>query len=515
MQHHENYYRAGSEDGHHAAGADWMRRRYRGNRSLRLVTAVALLASLALAVSCYLVFVALSQSKIAGCDAGQIFDCGHVLSSRWSQVFGIPVSLPAAGLYVLMLSGIAVFVIRQIRHRFSSQSDSLARQTNSTQSFIVVLAITAALSALWFIGLQLFVLKHFCTYCLVAHGCGLAIAGLLTVYWRSDVPLGKLASASAVAVGLLIAVQLLSPAPATYAIESHATSPATENAAGTTSNRDDLEGVFEFDPDVESSTDSGAAATPSLTPLPRGSARQARQVTTVLPVSAITPARKPFYLLAQATSKSRPSSLDTNQPNVTAPRRIVTAVGGSLKLDIRQWPRIGSPAAKLVVIEMFDYACPHCRTMQTSIRGARERLGNALAVITIPVPMNAECNPTVAETKPDFVDACELARLAVAVWRIAPSKFEEFHEFLLVGPKAPPASVARGVAARLVGEQRLSNHLESGIPQRYLQKNVEMYERVGKGIIPKLLFPNTTLVGEIGSVDTLVEMIERDAVQQR
>ena len=54
-------------------------------------------------------------------------------------------------------------------------------------------------------------------------------------------------------------------------------------------------------------------------------------------------------------------------------RRLVSIRGGAVKLDVRQWPLIGPPEARYVFVEMFDYACPHCRNTNRAIEHAMEQ----------------------------------------------------------------------------------------------------------------------------------------------
>jgi len=76
-------------------------------------------------------------------------------------------------------------------------------------------------------------------------------------------------------------------------------------------------------------------------------------------------------------------------------RRIVTVGGGQVSLDIRHWPLLGKPDAKYVFVEMFDYTCPYCRATHQAVRGAIEHLGDDLAIIALPVPLDSACNRTV------------------------------------------------------------------------------------------------------------------------
>ncbi len=132
-----------------------------------LFSTMMVIAILALGFSSYLAWAALTSSKVAGCGGGSIFDCGHVLTSKWSTAYGIPVGLLASGLYVALIPAIA-----------TSWATRNARLKQVADFVIVSGAISASLAALWFISLQVFVLEHLCQYCLAAHGCGLALVGL-------------------------------------------------------------------------------------------------------------------------------------------------------------------------------------------------------------------------------------------------------------------------------------------------------------------------------------------------
>ena len=61
----------------------------------RWPAAVATLGLAGLALSAYLSWSALTASPIAGCSAGDVFNCEHVFSSHWSKIVGIPVGVPA------------------------------------------------------------------------------------------------------------------------------------------------------------------------------------------------------------------------------------------------------------------------------------------------------------------------------------------------------------------------------------------------------------------------------------
>ena len=122
---------------------------------------------IAIGVSGYLTYATLTSSKIAGCG-GNLFDCSHVTNSKWSTWLGIPVSIMAIGSYLALSTALIVAL-----------SVGSAKVRNLAWTAVSTFAIAAGLAALWFTGLQVFIMNHYCSYCLVAHGLYLR---LLEIY---------------------------------------------------------------------------------------------------------------------------------------------------------------------------------------------------------------------------------------------------------------------------------------------------------------------------------------------
>jgi protein-disulfide isomerase len=193
-------------------------------------------------------------------------------------------------------------------------------------------------------------------------------------------------------------------------------------------------------------------------------------------------------------------------------RRIITVAGGQVALDIRHWPLLGRPDAKYVFVEMFDYTCPYCRATHQAVRGAMEHYGDDLAIIALPVPLDSACNRSVGYTAAEHAEACEIAKIAVAVWRVSRKQFAPFHSWLFDPAYRRTAAEARQHAAELVGESALRDELNLPHAGNYILKHVELYERVGSGSLPKIMFPSSTVSGSVESAATLIEMIGREGV---
>ncbi|MGI9515754.1 MAG: hypothetical protein ACR2NP_01800 [Pirellulaceae bacterium] len=194
--------------------------------------------------------------------------------------------------------------------------------------------------------------------------------------------------------------------------------------------------------------------------------------------------------------------------------RIVVVNGGSHKLNIEQWPLIGPADATYVMVAMFDYACPHCRTTDKAIREACTALGNDVAIIAMPVPLNANCNETVKRTGKGFEESCETAKLAVACWRVDPESFQQFHERLFAADTVPTYAAAKQIADDLVGKEKIDAELSQPFADRYIRKHVSLYKNSGAGPLPRLMFKTANVVGEVSSTDAMTEIIRDKALQE-
>lgn len=446
---------------------------------------LAFCISVAIGASGYLLWAQITSSPIAGCGSGGGWvDCGHVASSRWAGWLGIPVSLLALGIYLAMAA--ALFAGSAGRFRQSVRRVGWA--------VVTAAAFAAGLSAIWFVVLQLFVLKHVCLYCMIAHACGLiaTVTMLLASPLRAKAMYAT-AALSFAGFAILAVGQMFTRLPDAYQIETFDSPVGSE-----------LDPFEVAPPTGVSPADEGLDD--GLFQAPTGdNHRPATTLAHLLSAHLPGPARVawPTLLTLEVRAANSGESQEANQ-------RVAAIQGGAIKLNVAQWPHSGPSDAKYVVVELFDYCCLPCRKTYAAVSCAQEKLGDQLAVVLLPVPLNAKCNPTVRVTPRNFEESCDLAKLAVAVWRLEPEHFAEFHNWMLQDAQAPSYAAAKAKAATLVEATKLDAELASGIPDQYIAKHVQIYQRVGKGTIPKLMFPRTSIVGEYSSAAGLIDLIQRE-----
>ncbi|HQX50344.1 MAG TPA: vitamin K epoxide reductase family protein [Planctomycetaceae bacterium] len=466
--------------------------------------------SVAIGTSSYLLWADLTSSPIAGCGSGGGWlDCENVASSRWSLWLGLPVSLLALGIYLAMATALVVGTV-----------DRFGRSARKVGWAVVTAAVfAAAMSAIWFIAIQLIVLQHICLYCMLAHTCGLVATAtiLLAGPMRAKSMLAT-AALSFAGFTVLAVGQMLTNPPDTYRIETFdgptagepqqfEFAPPAEEDQNDESLDDDMFQAPQADSRDPSATDrhdtgqyvvDAAALAESLRGSLTGGRSSARR-SLIRQVFLSVPGTLTTSLFQADSAETKPAC-----------RRVAAIQGGTIKLDVARWPHLGPSDARYVFVELFDYCCPPCRETYKTILGAQEQLGGQLAVVLLPVPLNSDCNPTVQMTNPMYKESCELSKLAVAVWRVDSTQFPSLHNWMLQGDQSPSYAEAKAKAVTLVDQGKLDAELASGVPDQFIARHIELYKRVGQGTIPKLMFPRTSVVGKFSSVDGLVDLIRRE-----
>jgi protein-disulfide isomerase len=361
---------------------------------------------------------------------------------------------------------------------------------------LATIALLAAGTGVWFTLLQIFAIGEFCRYCIVAHLCGLVIAGLILWSALGKRQPGLTASRSHVALAaampglsgarrtvapvlpsgpswmaawpiagallvILIAVQVLFP-PKTF----HASTPTLAATIDMTE---------ASDTESDETDELSPGAQPHVVNRVADGESTADRATS--PEASNAEASDAADSSEKAASGDEKAATDA-EPADEAPAltREVKFLQGKVRINSYDEAILGSPDAKFIVIEMMDYTCPHCRKMHSHIREALERYGDQLAVVIMPVPLELECNKQVGKTDPMHRGACKMSKVALSVSKVDPVKFIDFHNFLLANEeKAPTAAQAVVRAFRLVDRKALSKLTGSDEIARRVQKYISLY----------------------------------------
>mgnify|MGYP001241990432 CR=1 FL=1 len=188
--------------------------------------------------------------------------------------------------------------------------------------------------------------------------------------------------------------------------------------------------------------------------------------------------------------------------------RQISVLSGMVRLYPAQYPMIGSINAPLIALYLYDYTCPNCRLMHGNMREILRKHEGRIALIKLAVPLDAKCNPFVEKTSDQHRNACDLARLALAVWKVDPSKFEAFDDWLMQGQTPPELEQARARAAEMVGSGALDNALADPNIEHRFESTMGLYERTGRGTIPQLIIGRDVIFGR-PEPEQLMEIFEK------
>jgi uncharacterized membrane protein len=445
------------------------------------IRALALIATL---VAAYLAWKAIALDKVAGCTTSTYVDCDLVLQSAWSKWLGIPVAFLGLVTYATLL-GLSFA---------ANQNRSPASRWISTA--LVMVALVVAGAGIWFDALQVFSVEKFCIYCIAVHLCGLAIAGL--VLWstlrkktlQQGAPQLSASRTTTAMAGTLRPMASPSRSAASAVTARPSFALAAIGAAALLGLL--IGGQILFPPKVQVSqivlpepvemNNTGASVNPtSGTIAPSPSAEE--HIVNRIPAedSAADPKSSDDAPAKDHTAKHSPTGSAVSKPDAPALSRKVSFLKGSLTIDMYQQAVIGSPTAPHVVIEIVDYACPHCRAMHKTIMQAVDRYGDQLAIVIMPMPLELECNKNMPSTEPAHFGACKLARLALAMSEVDPAAFVDFHEWLMADKdKVPEVGRAISKAYRLADAKKLRERVDSDEIEQRIQNNINLYSSVAQ-----------------------------------
>jgi uncharacterized membrane protein len=188
-------------------------------------------------------------------------------------------------------------------------------------------------------------------------------------------------------------------------------------------------------------------------------------------------------------------------------RRISLAGGRSF--DLADLPLLGSPSAKHVLVEYFDYQCATCRVMAGHLETLVARRPTEVAVALLPVPLDRKCNPRLPAAS-EHPGSCEITRIALAIWRSDPASFAAIHKALLAGT-TPAAASAR--ARELLGDEALESALADPWIDDIIRSGIADWRTLSASTdrLPKLMIrENRILHGLPGNEQEFIQVIENE-----
>lgn len=373
--------------------------------------------------------------------------CDEVLSSRWARIFGVPVALGAFLNYGLL--GWAAGGMR-LKKPANEQ-----RRRRVVAWFAAVLTLGAAV---WFVALQVFVVGAFCVYCMTIHACG-SIAALLVLINGGGVHASGKVRASVVEWGerraATMAGSLAMVAVGVLVAGQWLHNPSRVVSHGTTDGIERSLGPARID-EIQASWTNGG------------------------------------------------SSLESTP-------RLLELHGGAFSFDLREVPYHGAADAKQVLVTLFDYTCRHCRVLHGFLEEVRRTFSNDLAIVSLPAPLDPNCNPLVPRHLPAHTNACEYARIGLAMWRADRSQSARFDHWIFAQPRVPSPEAAREHAIGLVGAELYARAARDPWVELQLEQATRLFatnyavSRISR--LPQLMIGTNIVVGDFRQVGALYQLL--------
>jgi uncharacterized membrane protein len=198
----------------------------------------------------------------------------------------------------------------------------------------------------------------------------------------------------------------------------------------------------------------------------------------------------------------------------TEAARLFSIYQGKFQLNLNEEPLIGLPTAPHVIVSLFDYTCPHCQTTHRYLKQVQKTFGNQLAIVNLTMPLDGKCNPAIKPTQPLHADACEYARIGLAVWRANKRVAENFDDWMFRPSSPPPLAEARRYAATLVGQDVLTRALEQDWIGSEIKRNVAIYQisylEDRRGMLPQLIIGDVFIAGPPNEAGDLYRIIGQE-----
>jgi len=228
-----------------------------------------------------------------------------------------------------------------------------------------------------------------------------------------------------------------------------------------------------------------------------------------------TPPSASVVKLEKSTTEAAAPNIAAEPAQPEAPpvekSRLFSLHNGKYQFDLYSVPLIGNPEAAHVMVSLFDYTCSHCRNMHERLLRVQNLYSNELAIVLMPMPLDSSCNPLITKTHPDHVDACQYARIALALFKSREEVFHDYEHWFFETPRPRPLDKVRLKAAEWSGSTDFNSVLKAPGIEAWIQLGIQIfranYDQTKKGILPMIMAGPAIMAGEVKSDQELVDFL--------
>lgn len=410
------------------------------------------------------------------CGGAQTSGCDEVARSSWSSFAGRPVAAWGALFYLALAAALALALL------------STGELREPLAALAVVALAFGLLVDLGLLGVQAFVIRAYCTLCLLTYG--LSVGALIALYpaWRA---LPSVASAlvrpdARLAVGGWV-MSALAAAGALLALDAALAGRAAARQARLlgmpiAAPAGSLQARAAEPPATPAAGVSASAA--AVAPPAAGAARPVAALAPRSEASASGPQDAAFW---QQRAQQLQETLDSPQKleayfTQKALHEYDTAP--PVAIDLKDTPERGPLGAPVKVVEFSDFLCPYCRNLALALAQFVPQAGGRVVVYFKNFPLDAACNPKLKQST--HPGSCNLALGAVCAQ--LQGKFEPYHDKVFSSElrNPQPADVVRLAGEAGLNAQALQGCLEDPRTKESLTAQISQGNNLGVSATPTL-----------------------------
>ena len=201
------------------------------------------------------------------------------------------------------------------------------------------------------------------------------------------------------------------------------------------------------------------------------------------------------------TTRQTYSVATMNLPTTAAAAKFLDVFGGRIRLDLTQVPVWGSVDAPHKLLSLFDYTCHHCREMHSRVVEVQRSFNGRLAVVSLPMPLDAQCNSLMTRTPGPHMSACQYAKIGLIVWRARPEAIERYDDWFFGFERPPSLTDATNQAVTLVGAAAFEKAARDPWIEQQIQTDIDIYKISGleyrQGSMPQFIIGTNIISGTL------------------
>jgi len=194
--------------------------------------------------------------------------------------------------------------------------------------------------------------------------------------------------------------------------------------------------------------------------------------------------------------------------------RHIGLLNGEVTFTVQDMPYFGSMDAEHVLVLMYDYACPHCRSLHHMAKQMVNDGQLDALLVYMPMAIHPACNPYMEGAQARFDQSCALAHISFTVFLASRDNWQAFDDWMFRPQQPRTVAEARDYVAQHISPALLDDPQWQEPAAAMLRENIEVFgsipvEHPADRRVPVTLCPHANpIMGPIHQRDTLLQFLQ-------